>query len=85
MTRNILLPALGSLVLGLAPSAVAHDDGRLHVHGNGAAIHADEAARAPGRALALFARVPAPVWGVASLAVAASLLRRRRRTALRGA
>jgi hypothetical protein len=57
----------------LAAPARAHDDGRLHVHVNGqlnghvngAAIHAGELA---------------PLWVVASLAVAATLLRRRRGT-----
>ena len=77
VTARSLLAATCVAVLLSAP-ARAHDDGRLHFHVNGAAIHADEVAAAPLRALAWFARVPAPAWGIASLAVAATLLRRRR-------
>lgn len=82
--RSLLAATCVAVFLG-AP-ARAHDDGRLHFHVNGhvngAAIHADEIAAAPVRALSWFARVPAPVWGITSLAVAATLLRRRRATTM---
>ena len=84
MTRSKLPLAVVSafcIALAAAP-ARAHDDARLHVHANGQALYADDVAKAPA---AWFARVPAPVWGVAGLAVAASLLLRRRRIAPRGA
>jgi len=66
----------------LSVPVFAHDDARLHLHVNGTAVYADEVARAPAT---WFARVPAPVWGVASLVVAATLLRRRRSLAPREA
>jgi hypothetical protein len=87
MTRSKLLFAVVSALLfaaaGAAP-ARAHDDARMHVHVpvNGCALYVDDVAAAPA---AGFARVPAPVWGVASLAVALSMVRRRRRVAPRGA
>ena len=84
MTRSKLPLAVVSallLVAGAAP-ARAHDDARLHVHANGSALYVEDVAKAP---VGGFARVPAPVWGVASLAVAASLLLRRRRVSPRGA
>jgi hypothetical protein len=87
MTRTNLLPAVVSAVwialAGAAP-ARAHDDARMHLHVpvNGCAMYVDDVAKAP---VAWFARVPAPVWGVASLAVALSMVRRRRRVAPRGA
>ena len=67
--------------VGAAP-ARAHDDARLHVHANGQALYVYDVVQAP---VGGFARVPASVWGVASLAVAASLLLRRRRVSPRGA
>jgi len=87
MTRTNVLPAVVSallFVVAAAAPARAHDDARLHVHApvNGCAVYVDDVAKAP---VAWFARVPAPVWGVASLAVALSLVRRRRRVAPRGA
>ena len=85
MTRTKLPLAVVSALLfaatGAAP-ARAHDDARLHVHLNGQALDVDDVAKAP---VAWFARVPAPVWGFASLAVSASLLIRRRRIEPRGA
>ncbi len=85
MIRTKLPLAVVSALLlaaaGAAP-ARAHDDARLHVHASGQALYVDDVAKAP---LGAFARIPAPVWGVASLAVAASLLLRRRRTATREA
>ena len=85
MTRTKLPLAVVSALLiaatGAAP-ARAHDDARMHVHANGPALYVDDVAKAP---VAWFARVPAPAWGVASLAVAASLLLRRRRVSPREA
>ena len=85
MTRSKLPLAVVSALLlaaaGAAP-ARAHDDARLHVHANGTALYVDDVAKAP---VAWLARVPASVWGAASLAVAATLLLRRRRVAPRGA
>jgi len=85
MTRTKLPLAVVSALLIAAAVATpvrAHDDARLHVHANGQALYVDDAAMAP---VAWFARVPAPVWGIASLAVAASLLMRRRQVSPRGA
>jgi hypothetical protein len=84
MTRSKLPLAVVSALLlaaGAAPAS-AHDDARLHVHANGSALYVEDVSKAP---VGWFARVPAPVWGVASLAVAASLLLRRRRVSPRGA
>jgi len=85
MTRTKLLLAVVSALLIAAAGATparAHDDARLHVHANGSALYVGDVAQAP---VGWFARVPAPVWGVASLTVAASLLMRRRRVSPRGA
>lgn len=66
--------------------ASAHDNGSLHLHANGSVIEVADVAAAPAGALARwFARVPAPVWGVASVVIAASLLRRRRLSVSRDA
>jgi hypothetical protein len=73
MSRIQNLLAATCVVALLSAPARAHDDGRLHVHVNGAAT---------GPALH-FDAVPPAVWGIASLAVAASLLRRKRATPVR--
>jgi hypothetical protein len=68
MFRTTTLLAATCVAALLSAPARAHDDGRLHVHVNGAAT---------GPALH-FDAVPSAVWGVASLAVAATLLRKKK-------
>jgi len=77
MSRTTNLLAATCVAALLSAPARAHDDGRIHVHVNGQMNGA-----ATGPALH-FDAVPAAVWGVASLAVAASLLRRRKRVPVR--
>jgi hypothetical protein len=77
--RFLVAAALGAALL--AAPARAHDDPRAHLHVNGTPVYVEDGATAP----AWLQRVPAPLFGIAGLAVAATLLRRRRRTAPRAA